>query len=340
MPNFKARRRDAAFLSCAMVLWLVLVPGANAQQTYSAADAASTRAVTPRGEWSPRTRYFVDDLVTSRGSAWRAKRTNRNKVPGSIRPSTEQDWEEFAAGFNPLGRWNAATKYHRNDLVTHQGSTWRARRTSLNRVPGLRPAFWEKLAARGIRGPAGQAGAQGPKGEPGPVGPAGPQGDPGPQGPQGAAGPQGPQGPQGLQGEPGGAGTAETRFLPAPFLSRALTPDVWNEIELPDITTTSPVSSVLIAGDFLVRSETGCNVYTRLTFDGAVIGEARAASVPGLRSFSLQELRIRTGVLPGTHRVTVGIHPRCDEINAQGSVSAGASVGRLGTSFNYVVFNN
>jgi hypothetical protein len=168
-----------------------------AQQVAGVAGEVTPRAVTPRGEWSPTVRYVTDDLVTSRGSAWRAKRNSRNKVPGSTQPSTAADWEQFAAGFNPLGPWAAATKYHRNDLVTHQGSAWRATRTGLNKVPSLKPTFWEKLAARGNRGPAGEAGAQGPKGDTGDTGPQGPQGI------QGVPGSQGIQGIQGVQGPPG-----------------------------------------------------------------------------------------------------------------------------------------
>jgi hypothetical protein len=173
------------------------MPEAKAQPAVGAAGEVAPMAVTPQGEWSPTTKYFVDDLVTSRGSTWRAKQTNKNKVPGSTQPSTEAYWEEFAAGFNPLGPWDAATKYHRNDLVTHQGSTWRATRTGLNRVPSLKPAFWEKLAVRGNKGATGETGAQGPKGD---TGNTGPQGLPGIQGIQGI---QGDQGEQGLQGPPG-----------------------------------------------------------------------------------------------------------------------------------------
>jgi hypothetical protein len=168
-----------------------------AQQIVGAAGKVAPMAVTPRGEWSPTVRYVTDDLVTARGSAWRAKRNSRNKVPGSTQPSTAAYWEQFAAGFNPLGPWNGTTKYHRNDLVTHQDSTWRATRTGLNKIPSLKPAFWEKLAARGNRGPAGEAGAQGPKGDTGDTGPQGAQGV------QGVPGQQGPQGIQGVQGPPG-----------------------------------------------------------------------------------------------------------------------------------------
>jgi len=186
-----------AVVGSTICLWLGFAPEVMAQQVAGAAGEVAAKAATPRGEWSPTVRYVTDDLVTSRGSAWRAKRNNRNKVPGSTQPSTAAYWEQFAAGLNPLGPWVAATKYHRNDLVTHQGSTWRATRTGLNKVPSLKPAFWEKLAARGDRGPAGDTGTQGPKGD---------TGDTGSQGAQGIQGVPGQQGPQGIQGVPGPPG--------------------------------------------------------------------------------------------------------------------------------------
>jgi hypothetical protein len=190
------------------------MPEAKAQPAVGAAGEVAPMAVTPQGEWSPTTKYFEDDLVTSRGSTWRAKQTNKNKVPGSTQPSTEAYWEEFAAGFNPLGPWHAATKYHRNDLVTHQGSTWRATRTGLNRVPSLKPAFWEKLAVRGNKGATGATGAQGPKGNTGNTGPQGPQGL------QGIQGIQGEQGEQGLQG-PAGPNTVADGSVGAPAINFA-----------------------------------------------------------------------------------------------------------------------
>jgi chitodextrinase len=189
MLHVKIRGVTAAvFILCSIVLALPLTPEAKAQ---------APLALTPQGEWSPATRYVEDDLVTARGSTWRARRTNRNKVPGQTAPSTADDWEQFAAGLNPLGAWDAATKYHLDDLVVHQGSSWRAKRTNLGKAPPIRPNDWEQFAARGTRGPAGADGAQGAQGAQGPQGPQGLQGAQGPKGDQGARGPRGPQGPAG-----------------------------------------------------------------------------------------------------------------------------------------------
>ena len=182
-----------------------LAPGltvAAKAQTMSAASVAPSVGVrlTFRGEWSPSVIYSADDLVTARGSTWRAKRTSRNKVPGSTKPSTAAYWEIVAAGLNPLGAWKAPARYHLNDVVTHLGAAWRALRTSRNRVPGRAALDWEPLAAKGDKGAAGATGPQGPQGATGATGPAGPQGAPGPQGETGPAGPQGVAGPAGNDG--------------------------------------------------------------------------------------------------------------------------------------------
>jgi hypothetical protein len=100
-------------------------------------------------------------------------------------------------GVNPLGPWNATTRYQPNDLVTALGSTWRAKRAGLNKAPSSYPNFWEQFAAKGDQGSAGQNGAAGAQG---PAGPVGPQGNTGASGQQGAQGPQGPIGPPGSSG--------------------------------------------------------------------------------------------------------------------------------------------
>jgi len=169
-----------AFFTWLMVVGVALSPETKAQPVSAAAGVVSIDALTPRGEWAPDVQYAKNDLVTSRGSAWRAKRANIGKVPGSTKPSTANDWESFAAGFNPLGPWDIAKTYHVDDLVTHKGSTWRAKRTSLHKAPPTHPDDWEQFAAKGSRGPTGPKGATG---------------DTGPQGPQGLQGLQGPPGP-------------------------------------------------------------------------------------------------------------------------------------------------
>jgi hypothetical protein len=138
-----------------------------------------------------------------------------------------------ARGLSPRGAWGTNASYLANDLVTFQGSSWRAKRNNTNKPPATSAADWEKFAAKGdpgqvgppgplgAVGPAGPAGQVGPVGQAGPIGatgPAGPAGEPGsagatgPAGPTGSAGPTGPvgatgpRGPQGAQGPTGATG--------------------------------------------------------------------------------------------------------------------------------------
>jgi hypothetical protein len=53
------------------------------------------------------------------------------------------------AGVSPRGPWSSAATYITNDLVTYQGSTWRARRESSHAAPAAGP-WWELFAAGGI----------------------------------------------------------------------------------------------------------------------------------------------------------------------------------------------
>jgi hypothetical protein len=145
---------------------ILISVGTFAPQAAAQDEAAPhTEALTAKGAWSPAVTYRRDDIVTSRGSTWRARRVNQGKVPGQTQPSTTRFWEVLAAGFNPKGAWVSTKKYQRNDLVTANGSTWRARRTNRNKAPVPGPD-WERFAARGAAGPntgvsAGTQGAPG-----------------------------------------------------------------------------------------------------------------------------------------------------------------------------------
>ncbi len=109
-------------------------------------------------------------------------------------------------GVNAKGAWVNATTYVENDLVTFQGSSWRARKNAtanLNKLPSTNPLFWENFAARGLQGATGPQGLQGATGATGPQGSQGIQGSTGATGAQGPPGIQGPIGPQGPAGASG-----------------------------------------------------------------------------------------------------------------------------------------
>jgi hypothetical protein len=182
------------------ILWLVPTFAAQAQATLDAVEisASSVPALTPRGPWSATVTYALNDLVTARGSTWRSRHNNNKaRMPGSTSPSTAAAWEQFAAGFNPLGAWKNSVTYQPNDLVLYLGATWRATRTNQSKAPNTNTAYWVKFADQGSAGITGTQGPAGPKGATGPTGATGPQGPAGATGLQGPAGATGPQGPAG-----------------------------------------------------------------------------------------------------------------------------------------------
>ena len=101
------------------------------------------------------------------------------------------------------GSWRATSTYLMNELVSHGGSTWRARtQVPAQIVPSAQNTmYWELFAAAGEQGPPGRRGVAGADGATGPAGPMGGTGARGPAGPAGAAGQTGPVGPNFLLGQ-------------------------------------------------------------------------------------------------------------------------------------------
>ena len=198
MKSLRIRGSVVAAVAGIVVLGTSITAPAHAQQ---AAHAVNPEIANPelaaKGVWNTNTTYAKEDIVTARGSTWISLKTgNKGKVPGSTQPNTARDWQLFAEGLNPTGAWLGSAIYHANDLVTHLGETWRAKRTNRGKTP-IAGVDWEKVAAKGD---VGEKGATGDKGDQGDRGAQGLQGSQGPQGPQGI---QGPQGSQGVQGPPG-----------------------------------------------------------------------------------------------------------------------------------------
>ncbi|WP_237154890.1 hypothetical protein [Oryzibacter oryziterrae] len=119
------------------------------------------------GAWSSTATYEENDVVSYKGSAWRAKATGSANTGKD--PTTQTAY------------W---------DQLVSKGST------------GAKGATGDT----GPQGPKGDTGDTGPQGETGAQGPKGDTGDIGPMGPQGPAGATGPQGPKGATGLPGLAG--------------------------------------------------------------------------------------------------------------------------------------
>jgi hypothetical protein len=190
-------RRFAVVAVFAMSLWPAFTSEAPAQTIAGSSATASPAALTPRGAWLPGATYVKDDLVSARGSTWRAERTSTDKVPGQTQPSTAVYWELFAGGFNPVGAWISSTTYQPDDLVTFQGSAWRAKATNANRAPNTHSTLWEQFAGKGDQGATGAKGA---------TGAAGVAGTPGGTGATGATGATGGTGATGAKGDTGDTG--------------------------------------------------------------------------------------------------------------------------------------
>ena len=125
------------------------------------------RGLNAKGAWSNVANYTSDDVTTSGGSSYRAKRANLNKPPAS----NAADWEVLA----------------KKGAAGIQGATG-----------GDGAVGAQGLA--GVDGADGATGPAGPQGVAGNDGTAGPQGDPGSIDPQGPTGVTGAQGPTGIVG--------------------------------------------------------------------------------------------------------------------------------------------
>jgi hypothetical protein len=121
-------------------------------------------------------------------------------------------------GVVPRGTWSNLNDYVIDDVVTFEGSSWRAIADNTGKQPSNNPSAWQVFAAKGEPGEPGPAGGpqgpQGPQGIQGPQGPIGPIGATGPAGPTGAAGPRGAMGTtgdRGIQGPIGPSGVVQTK---------------------------------------------------------------------------------------------------------------------------------
>lgn len=104
-----------------------------------------------------------------------------------------------------IAEWSATSTYTAGppaSLVSFQGSSYVAARSSLGASPSASPSDWILVASAGAKGEQGE---QGEQGEPGVDGAPG---APGTDGAPGAKGEQGDQGIQGVQGVPGVTGLA------------------------------------------------------------------------------------------------------------------------------------
>jgi hypothetical protein len=152
---------------------------------------------------------------------------------GAAQGQSVQPPANITAALTPRGAWSASTTYHADDLVEARGSTWRARRTNVGKVPGqTNPSTaldWELFAA-GFNPLGAWIGTttyqpndlvihvgstwrakltnknRAPNTHPAFWEKFAAQGAAGAKGATGATGPQGPAGPQGPKGDKGASG--------------------------------------------------------------------------------------------------------------------------------------
>jgi integrin beta 3 len=108
--------------------------------------------------------HYEADVVAHAGSTYQALRDTAEEPP-------HKDWIVIAArGEEPyvgevMGLYRADAEYRKFDLVTMNGSEWRAKKDNPGELPG---PDWALAAKTGERGNKGE------RGERGPIGPAGP----------------------------------------------------------------------------------------------------------------------------------------------------------------------
>lgn len=104
------------------------------------------------------------DAITRARSKPLREALERADTRAARRPPAPLSWQ---------GPWSADRRYRVGDVVSHDGSSWRALREHTGSEPPS--ALWEYVAKKGDKGEKGESGV----GITGSVGPAGPQGPPG-----------------------------------------------------------------------------------------------------------------------------------------------------------------
>ena len=178
---------------CIVALQKFTPPSTLGPATYAVVAGCGPRSLNPRGAWTATTMYLTNDLVTSLGSSWIARRDNVG-----ISPTNTGYWEKFTSkgDTGAAGATGVQGARGLTGLPGPQGAT------------GLQGAVGAKGAtgAQGPAGPVGATGSTGAQGTAGPIGAPGPQGATGLQGAAGAKGATGAQGPPGPIGPPGPTG--------------------------------------------------------------------------------------------------------------------------------------
>ncbi|HUG61953.1 MAG TPA: hypothetical protein VMP03_08910, partial [Methylomirabilota bacterium] len=196
-PSAKQRRKDTGGVVTTATVRngrLVIVGSTSRPRQVVRLDAPSVRVVFGRGKRGGSA--FRIDVPALPGDCSIVLTVGRIRTT----PLPLAGCNDLAPPLRPRGAWRAGRAYGVNDLVLHQGATWRALKANRGRAPGPVTGIWQVFAAAGAVGPPGVRGLQGAQGVAGPAGEAGAPGE------TGIAGATGATGSRGLPGETGAIG--------------------------------------------------------------------------------------------------------------------------------------
>lgn len=96
-----------------------------------------------RNNWSPITRYRVNDLVNYGGGIWICKtaHTSQNDLVDD-----ENKWTQFVEGLQFEDSWDSNTRYQIGDLVTYGGYTYIAKTNNIALIPTQNTNDWDLYA--------------------------------------------------------------------------------------------------------------------------------------------------------------------------------------------------
>jgi hypothetical protein len=85
-----------------------------------------------RGDWSPDTEYFENDIVKYGGQLYICLVGHNSAADSSsgleadldLGDSTQSKWDQFAEGFDWKGDWTPGTRYKINDVVSFGGTSY------------------------------------------------------------------------------------------------------------------------------------------------------------------------------------------------------------------------
>jgi len=99
----------------------IAIAGASNTPTDTAFWVKSVAGIDFAGTWDTTLTYKIDELVTFNSSTYIALTPHSGTQPTA---TGQTDWDIVAEGLNYQGIWLISVTYHKNDIVTYQGSSY------------------------------------------------------------------------------------------------------------------------------------------------------------------------------------------------------------------------